>query len=403
MCCCSVARRLSAAMADGSRFRQTARAAVLVLSSLAVSLAPAGLRAQTPFLEETFDAGDLGDFLSPVVDFSACGTVLPPSGEAVVENGEVVITNDATFGISIVVLHPDAVQDVFPESRNYSLRCRFQLETASEFSIGLKCRLGVDPTGDVIFSQFERSYTVAVFPENADPEFLGGVLSIFEFQACHGQIDHPEWPNAGGGFARFGFDAVDNPIVQGSWYWLEASVLGNEDGGPVTISAKLWPEAEDPPDAPQLVVVDEDGLDLDAETRDPAREPQVVFGVSLDFPTGDLRDPGAVARLDDVTLVSLDPGGDAAPRFRRGDVDGLGSVDLTDAIRTLNFLFLGGSAPDCFDAADADDSGRLELTDAILTLNVLFLGTGQIPPPGINDCGEDVAADDLAKCVYDAC
>ena len=49
--------------------------------------------------------------------------------------------------------------------------------------------------------------------------------------------------------------------------------------------------------------------------------------------------------------------------FVRGDANGDGSIDITDAIFTLGFLFLGGGAPPCEDAADADDRGTLEITD----------------------------------------
>src|SRR5688572_11879048 len=42
-------------------------------------------------------------------------------------------------------------------------------------------------------------------------------------------------------------------------------------------------------------------------------------------------------------------------RFVRGDTTGEGRVDLSDAISTLNFLFLGAAARCCDDAFDAND------------------------------------------------
>ena len=95
-----------------------------------------------------------------------------------------------------------------------------------------------------------------------------------------------------------------------------------------------------------------------------------------------------------------EPCGKGQPLFRRGDAAANGSVDLSDAIFILNFLFLGGSAPECPDAADADDSGSHELTDAIRILNFLFLGGDVPPPPGPDDPGIDPSDDDLADCVY---
>ncbi len=75
--------------------------------------------------------------------------------------------------------------------------------------------------------------------------------------------------------------------------------------------------------------------------------------------------------------------------FRRGDSDGNHEMQLTDAVRILNHLFLGTGVLNCRDAADADDNGAVELTDAVRILNVLFLGIGVIPPPGSSACGTD--------------
>ena len=95
------------------------------------------------------------------------------------------------------------------------------------------------------------------------------------------------------------------------------------------------------------------------------------------------------------------PGG---PQFRRGDGDDNGSIQLTDGIFILNFLFLGGSDPICFDAADADDNGAIQLTDGIFILNFLFLGGDAPPAPGL-DCGEDTDdPDDALGCeTFDSC
>jgi hypothetical protein len=83
--------------------------------------------------------------------------------------------------------------------------------------------------------------------------------------------------------------------------------------------------------------------------------------------------------------------------FQRGDSNGDGKVDLSDAVTTLGFLFVGTGNPTCLDAADADDSGRVEITDAIFLLGALFLGTNVIPPPH-PDCGADPTAQDALGC-----
>jgi hypothetical protein len=50
-------------------------------------------------------------------------------------------------------------------------------------------------------------------------------------------------------------------------------------------------------------------------------------------------------------------------RFRRGDANADGAVNLADALFTMNHLFRGGDAPACPDAADADDTEGLDIGD----------------------------------------
>ena len=83
------------------------------------------------------------------------------------------------------------------------------------------------------------------------------------------------------------------------------------------------------------------------------------------------------------------------PLFRRGDADADNTVNLTDAVMTLNALFQGGPQPPCADAGDADDDGSVSVTDAVFTLNYLFQG-GPVPTtPGPGNCGVDPTTDPL--------
>lgn len=88
-------------------------------------------------------------------------------------------------------------------------------------------------------------------------------------------------------------------------------------------------------------------------------------------------------------LVAKPAGEPAPPRFRRGDANGDGPVDISDGVFTLLWLFAGGSTPGCLDAADSDDDGAHALTDAIYTLNYLFRGGPAPPEPGPVECGSD--------------
>jgi hypothetical protein len=84
--------------------------------------------------------------------------------------------------------------------------------------------------------------------------------------------------------------------------------------------------------------------------------------------------------------------------FIRGDSNGDGSVNLSDAERTLGHLFLGTRSPACYDAADANDDGAIDITDALRTLTFLFLGGEAIPPP-YPAPGEDLT-EDLLGCLW---
>jgi hypothetical protein len=91
--------------------------------------------------------------------------------------------------------------------------------------------------------------------------------------------------------------------------------------------------------------------------------------------------------------------GGAPPTFRRGDCDGSGRVELTDAVFGLNWLFLEGPEPGCPDACDTDDGATIDLTDLVNVLNWLFLEGRPPAPPGPLRCGADPAPSDaLAAC-----
>jgi hypothetical protein len=100
-------------------------------------------------------------------------------------------------------------------------------------------------------------------------------------------------------------------------------------------------------------------------------------------------------------LITCSSAGSGA--FLRGDANGDGRLDLSDAIFTLAFLFLGGPAPLCPAAADANDGGALDIADPIFTLGWLFTGGPPPPPPGPAACGLDPTPDALGTCLTAAC
>lgn len=87
--------------------------------------------------------------------------------------------------------------------------------------------------------------------------------------------------------------------------------------------------------------------------------------------------------------------------FKRADSDGSGVVDITDAVHTLEFLFLGKGELACYDAADVNDDGNVDVTDAIASLIWLFIDPANPPAaPGPEACGLDTtpAAEPVPEC-----
>ena len=92
----------------------------------------------------------------------------------------------------------------------------------------------------------------------------------------------------------------------------------------------------------------------------------------------------------------------AGPTFVRGDANSDGSINLTDGVVPLLYLFSGGAAPGCLDSADTNDTGSIEITDAIIIFSWLFSG-GAAPAepsplsPGYSaeNCAEDPTDDGI--------
>ncbi len=81
-------------------------------------------------------------------------------------------------------------------------------------------------------------------------------------------------------------------------------------------------------------------------------------------------------------------------RFVRGDSNIDGSIDVSDAIHMLQFMFLGGAVLECRDAADVNDNGVNEISDSVGLLAYLFLG-GLPPQDPWPDCGVDEGDEEI--------
>jgi len=79
--------------------------------------------------------------------------------------------------------------------------------------------------------------------------------------------------------------------------------------------------------------------------------------------------------------------------FVRGDANGDGQLNISDAVQILLVLF-AAKPTDCFDALDTNDSGDVNIADAVYLLSYLFAG-GESPPPPFPIPGDDPTPDDL--------
>ena len=117
-----------------------------------------------------------------------------------------------------------------------------------------------------------------------------------------------------------------------------------------------------------------------------------VVGVSLNSP----EELEGNARLGAAAMAALagplDGVEDAG--FRRGDANGDGQIDISDAVFTLRYLFTAGVIPACLDAADAGDDGKVDISDAVDVLLELFRESGHVAPP-VGSCAADSTPDGL--------
>ena len=147
---------------------------------------------------------------------------------------------------------------------------------------------------------------------------------------------------------------------------------------------------------------------VDGDYRLQATSPLIDAGTDEGAPpsdiTGQMRPCGA--RVDIGAYEFCE-----AP-FRRGDVDGDGEINITDAVVTLAFLFSNrppggpfGPPPielSCLDSADGNDDGEVDISDPIHSLNYQFLG-GPEPPRPFATCGTDPTPDSLDCERFDLC
>jgi hypothetical protein len=202
--------------------------------------------------------------------------------------------------------------------------------------------------------------------------------------------------------------------VSGSSGWNDEGYLGNIAGFMVEFDSGLFADAgpdQEKSSCSEVVQLDGSGSQPDeALINWTIKSKPAESLAAIDDPT--TRSPFFIADLPGTYVVQLTVSlGEASmsdevivlvscPLFHRGDSNGAGRTDLSDAIYTLAFLFQTGEPIRCADAADANDDGNVDISDPIYVLGFLYLGSSQLPPPGPLNCGPDLTADQLPECSY---
>jgi hypothetical protein len=78
--------------------------------------------------------------------------------------------------------------------------------------------------------------------------------------------------------------------------------------------------------------------------------------------------------------------------FIRGDYNGDGRVDASDAVNLLAVLFQRGEAGTCAAAGDTNSDARVDVSDAVFTLSYLFR-SGPSPAMPHPTCGPGLPGD----------
>lgn len=283
---------------------------------------------------------------------------------------------------------------------------------------------GIDFTNDCAAVAVEGgflSYEVQDLGSPANPQ-PNGVSNPFLFSTLFtGYFETAYFTTMGVGYDRL---EIKEPLVDpnGTGYTgigfffqdLDSDVFLDDHGGPGSILQFAGALAPVAGRFDGFAPIDEicfdplTGADAFGEWSEDGRP--FAQALRLEFP--DIATAGDQAALDYFAIIPAEPFGPSdpvlaaaapEPRFRRGDADGIGDADITDAIFILGALFLGSEQPSCPDAADVDDSGTVDITDAINLLIYLFLGGAAPADPGPARCDPDpTGGDALAECLYPA-
>ena len=251
-----------------------------------------------------------------------------------------------------------------------------------------------------------------------DPARSGGACRVFDIR-INGELVRDQFAQAveaarllgvdpaGQAGYRVGVSVVEEVATEGSIEIVLDDLGGGNPPENAGIKAIAILATDGPAPLPDEIcnngIDDDRDGDADCDDNDCADHAACIPDEICDNGIDDDRDGDADCDdndcVDDASCA--EPGGTT---FVRGDANSDGSINLTDGVVPLLFLFSGGAPPACLDAADTNDTGSVEITDAIIIFSWLFTG-GAAPAepspvsPGYRreECGSD-ATDDGIDC-----
>ncbi|MGH2726195.1 MAG: hypothetical protein ACRDKS_04380, partial [Actinomycetota bacterium] len=123
-----------------------------------------------------------------------------------------------------------------------------------------------------------------------------------------------------------------------------------------------------------------------------------LFGKWFNKPNGIAFHPSGVMLVAEESSAEPTKGnvlavGGWRNKFKRGDANGDGTVDISDPTFIWNYVNLSGPVPPCLDGADGDDDSWVLAGDGDWIFDYLFNGGPPPPAPGPNTCGRDPTPD----------
>ncbi len=105
------------------------------------------------------------------------------------------------------------------------------------------------------------------------------------------------------------------------------------------------------------------------------------FAVNAGLPIQDVR---ALAAFDGFLFAGVNQGGVwrrllSEMQYSPGDADGNSTINISDAVYLISYIFLGGTAPDPLLNGDADCTEIISISDAVYLISYIFAGG---PAPG---------------------